>query len=412
MTRLLTLIILSAAGVASQTVAGPELLARIRQHIRPSVIDLPNYTCLETVELTNYATNGQLELRERLHLDVLVAEANELFAWPGSAAFRPLGDWMGGRGAIFNGDLWIELYNLFVASVSTVRYAGMEAVGQRSLQRFDFDTPMLSSRYTLTIQGKSATVAYSGSFWVDGESLDLVRLETHAEEIPSYLDCREDHRSVAYGRVHLDVGERLLPSVAALSLVSRDGRASRGSVSFSDCRHYAVETSLSFDTSDKLPASSATRTQPDMELPSGVSLALRLEQPISVHDSAAGDPVVARLDKTVTSGVIRLPKGTRVSGRIRHLEQHFQHRQTSTLVALQFFVAEGPNGRIKFRAHLIGPRASSSEVKMVDNMPEITPGKSGLDIEDNETETGVGSFHVSGRELRLPRGFRTIWETE
>jgi hypothetical protein len=413
MIRPLTVLLLFAVGIMAQTVAGPELLARIRQHLRPSVVELPNYTCLETMERTNYAPSGAMEFRERLHLDVIVAEANELFAWPGSDAFtaKPLEGWISG-GAIFNGNFWIDLYNLFEASVTAVTFAGTETVDHHSLLRFDFHTPLLSSRSMLTIGGESAATAYSGSFWVDSDSLDIVRLETRAEEIPPNLNCRSSRRSVTYKHVRFGTGERLLPSVAELQIVTREGRESRDTVTFSDCRHYQAETTLSFDVPTPPLSSSPAPAQAEKELPPDVSLVLKLEQPVTIKDSAVGDPIVARLEKAVTKGAIRLPKGTRIAGRIRRLEEHFQGRQTSTLVALQFFVAQGPNGDIKFKAHLTGPRATPGDVRMVRNMPEATPGTPGLDIEDTGANTGIGSFRVAGKGFYLPRGFLTVWETQ
>jgi hypothetical protein len=138
---------------------------------------------------------GQIEFRERLRLEVLFTETTELFAWPGSSEFtsEALESWIG-AGAISNGDFAAEILNLFVVSAATVSYSGSDTFEQRPVLRFDFHMPLLSSRYSLSIQGKSATTPYSGSFWVDRESLDLIRLEMHAEQIPSDLDCREAQR--------------------------------------------------------------------------------------------------------------------------------------------------------------------------------------------------------------------------
>jgi hypothetical protein len=410
MIRALTLIMAAAYGATAQTDAGLELLGRVRQHLSASVAGLPNYTCQETMERSVHSPTGQIEFRERLRLEVLVTAATELFAWPGSMDFtsEPLENWIGG-GAIGTGNFAAELHNLFVSSAATVRYAGVETRDQRSLHRFDFHTPLLSSRYTLAVHGKSAITASAGSFWVDQESLDILRLETRAEEIPPDLDCSDAHESVTYGRVRLGVDERLLPSSAELALVSRGGHESRNTIAFNRCHRYTAETSLSFATPPD-PAGSA-RAQPEQELPAGVSLVLRLDQPISIGESAAGDPIVAILDKAVTKGSVALPKGTRVLGRIRRLEQYFSP-SASILVGLQFFAAEAPGGRITFSARLTGPQASPDVTRVVNNKPEIQLGLEGLDIEDDGTGTGVGRFRVPGKKLRLQRGFRTFWRTQ
>jgi hypothetical protein len=361
------------------------------------------------MERSIYSPTRQKEFRERLRLEVLVTKAAELFAWPGSTDFSPeaLESWIG-AGAIGNGNFAAELHNLFVVPAATVKYAGIET-RDRALRRFDFHTPLLSSRYTLAVRGKSAITAFSGSFWVDPESLDIVRLETRAEEIPPDLGCNDAHESVTYGRVRLGVDQRVLPSAAELVMVSREGRENRNTIAFSKCRHYGAETSLSF-TGPPNPTAPAP-AQPQIVLPAGIALALRLEQPISIGESAAGDPIVARLDKAVTSAGVALPKGTRVLGRIRRLEQHFIS-PASILVGLQFFAAEGPAGRITLNARLTGPRARPDVTRVVNGKVEIEPGAAGVDIEDDGESTGVGSFRVPGKELRLQRGFRTLWKTQ
>jgi hypothetical protein len=113
----------------------------------------------------------------------------------------------------------------------------------------------------------------------------------------------------------------------------------------------------------------------------------------------------------VTSGAMLLPKGTRILGRIRRLEQHFTS-PASILVGLQFFAAELPDGRIKFSARLTGPRATPDVIRYVRERQEIERGAPGLDIEDDEAAAGIGRFRVQGKEHRLQRGFRTYWKTQ
>jgi hypothetical protein len=158
-------------------------------------------------------------------------------------------------------------------------------------------------------------------------------------------------------------------------------------------------------------ATAASRPVP-LELPPNVTLVLRPEQPITLKDSAAGDPIVVLLDKAINKAGIFLPKRTPILGRIRRLEHHVDGRQSWTLVALEFFAAQAPDGEIKFKAHLTGPRAIPEETRMVKNIPETMPGTAGVDIEDSGATSGVGSFRVAGDGLTLSRRFRTIWETQ
>jgi hypothetical protein len=75
---------------------------------------------------------------------VLVTADGELFAWPGYADFmtEPLGSWID-TGSIDTGSFAAELYNLFLASAATVKYAGLETRDQQTLYRLDFHAPLL-----------------------------------------------------------------------------------------------------------------------------------------------------------------------------------------------------------------------------------------------------------------------------
>lgn len=387
------------------------MLGRIRQHMRENIVDVPNYTCLETMDRIVSTPGGQVGFRERLRVEVLVAKHAELFAWPGSTDFTDaVGDWIG-SGAIGTGNFWTDLHNLFVGSGATARYAGEASAGVESLYRFDFRVPSLSSQYTLTIAGKTATTAYSGSFWIKENSLDLVRLDTRADDIPPDLDCLEERSSVTYGRVKLGGEERLLASTSELEIVNRAGYRSHNTVVFSGCRHYGAVSAVSFDDE---PAAPTTRraSRSDLKLPADLTLMLKLDWPITSEESAAGDEITAVLDKPVKSGDVRLEKGTRVLGRIRRLEQHSKTQRPVTMVALEFYAIDSPNGRMKIKARLTGPKGVPTETVNTLNGPQFTSGTEGLDIVDDGAGSGVGRFQVPGKNLHLGRGFRTVWKTE
>jgi hypothetical protein len=379
--------------------------------VRQSIIDMPNYTCLETMDRTITEPSGQIEFRERLRVEVLVANHQELFAWPGSTNFADLiGDWIG-SGAIGTGNFWTNLHNLFVGSGASVKFAGVETVGGESLYRFDFRVPSLSSQYSLTIAGRTATTAYSGSFWVEKNSLDLVRVDTRAEDIPPNLDCLQERTSVTYSRVRLGSEARLLAATSQLEIVNRNNYRSHNTIGFTGCRHYGAVSAVSFDGQ---PATSATGEGPRdvLKLPANLTLTLKLDRPITTEDSAAGDEITAVLDKPVKSGDIRLEKGARVLGRIRRLEQHSKTREPMTMVAMEFYAVDAPQGRIRIKVRLTGPVAVPGQALETPAGLQFSPGTVGLDIVDAGASTGVGRFQVPGKNLHLARGFRTVWKTE
>ena len=407
----LIVVMISAHGSMAQTEFDRRLLGRVRQQVEANLAGLTNFTCGEMMDRSIRTSSGATIFRERLRLDVLGTASGDLFSWPGSASFAndPPGNWIA-AGAIGTGNFVGFLHNLFVSSAATIEYKGIETTAQQALYRFDFRVPLLGSKHTLVVEGVKAETAYSGSFWVDQKSLDVVRLETHAQEIPPELDCREERQSVTYGRIRLGIDDRLLPSAAELTLISREGIEHRNSVTFSGCRHYSVESSLSFKTNAS-PARTLSQSA-QVTVPPGTTLILRLNEPISDRESAAGDQIVAVLQKAVMAGPVRLPKGTRVLGRTRRLEQHLS-QHAWTLVGLEFFAAETPMGRVTFSARLTGPRAGPDVVTSGDlnHGPEVVHNV-GLDIDDDGRGTGVGTFRIDGKELHIARGFRTIWKTQ
>jgi hypothetical protein len=147
-----------------------------------------------------------------------------------------------------------------------------------------------------------------------------------------------------------------------------------------------------------------------VQLPKRIQIVVRTDHPISIAESTAGDQITGRLDKAVNATGLLLPKGTRVLGRIRRLEQYFVP-EVSTLVGLELFAAETGDARIRLTAHLTGPRATPDSYQPSGRLPTIQRGVAGLNIEDEGASTGVGIFRVSGKELNLPRGLRTIWVT-
>jgi hypothetical protein len=202
-----------------------------------------------------------------------------------------------------------------------------------------------------------------------------------------------------------------LAATSQLEIVNRNNYRSHNTIGFTGCRHYGAVSAVSFDGQ---PATSATGEGPrdDLKLPANLTLTLKLDRPITTEDSAAGDEITAVLDKPVKSGDIRLEKGARVLGRIRRLEQHSKTREPMTMVAMEFYAVDAPQGRIRIKVRLTGPVAVPGQALETPAGLQFSPGTVGLDIVDAGASTGVGRFQVPGKNLHLARGFRTVWKTE
>src|SRR5204863_1401172 len=91
-----------------------------------------------------------------------------------------------------------------------------ESKDGRRLARWDFTMPREASKYTLTKEGRETIIGYSGSFWADTETADVVRLEWTPDNIPPETGIKTITQSVNYGRNAIAGVSVLLPTASEL----------------------------------------------------------------------------------------------------------------------------------------------------------------------------------------------------
>lgn len=392
---------------AAQTDLTPELLllARIKVHMSETLARLPNYTCVQTIERSRRrAPSHRFELVDTLRLEVAMVGNKELFAWPGAGEFedRDIRDMVPG-GAIGNGNFGLHAYSVFLSNAPTYTYVGERTRDGRRTIRYNYRVSYINSGYKIRVPPNEATVAYHGSLWVDARTLDLVRLEVNADDIPPHLGIAEANDSIDYGRVRIADSDFLLPRAAELIMTDFSGSQSRNRTLFSDCRQFSGQSALSFG---EVPAAGApTPPKPVTEtcLPAGLLLPLELETAIDSSNAYVGDPVTARLSTRVKrDGQILVPKGALARGRISRLEKR-SSPYPHFILGLQFHTLEFDGHRASFTARLedVGPSLIGFR----------SPGRERMFIED-ELRGGRSVLNVPGQRLKLPRRFRMTWKTE
>jgi VWFA-related protein len=388
------------------------ILARIRQHMAGNLAGLPNYTCLETIDRTVRTRAGEPLFADRLKAEVALIGGKEMFAWPGSSRFEysSLDEMVTGGASGFGGFAGWTLA-VFQSGQPTFSLAGEEALNGRRTLRLGFQVPLLGSGYRLRVAGREATAPYSGSAWIDAESMQVARIQVRAGE--TGLPLQSAGQATDYARTRIGESEFLLPAASEMAIVDLEGNEHRNSIRFSGCRQYGAESSISFDA----PATAAAAPvagKEDLRLPAGVELNLRLETPIVFSSSAVGDAVTARLDRTVKAGGIVMQKGAAVSGRIVRLEQ--VHRPDRHLVVgLAFFSAPAGSARATFKARLTGPRLQVRQLvdsRFYGRAPEPSGIQvKGLDIDDYAADAGTGVFRVWENKHGVERGLKMSWTT-
>jgi hypothetical protein len=165
-------------------------------------------------------------------------------------------------------------------------------------------------------------VGYRGSFYVEPQTFDLMRLEIFVDDIPATLKLKSISDRMDYARIRIGEGDFLLPESSDVVLVDLNGHVDRNQLRFSACRQFTGQSKLSFD--DVEPSQSAAPARrSELELPRNLQIALSLVDDIDLETAAIGDPVKARLREDLKlRGRLVLSKGATATGRISRLERH------------------------------------------------------------------------------------------
>jgi hypothetical protein len=400
---LLALVLLnSPQGSAEETPRDVLQLARVRAHMSDVLTRLPNYTCLQSIERSRRSASGRTQLIDLVRLEVALVNGNELYAWPGSKKFQDtkIIDMVKG-GAIGSGNFALHAKAVFQSSSPRFIYVGERILedGRKTL-RWNYVVPLPLSGFTLRVLPHEETVGYYGSFWADASSLDVVRLEVRADDIPRQLRIETTADAMEYKRVTIGEEDFLLPAHSELRMTGLDGVENINRTTFSGCKQFAGESTISFDDPAESTAD-APETERVLEMPPGLPLHVSLDTPITEGASAVGDPVTAILKKAVKlgSGLVA-PKGAFLHGRIVTLRRQ-DVRPTGWVVAFHFSELEWENTRASLNAQLVtvpGLQQEASGSTLLRSVIAQAAGES-------------GTFFVPGSRLSVRRGFPMHWET-
>jgi hypothetical protein len=403
------------------------LLARLRDHIGAQIMQLADYTCLQTSR--RYRLQGsnekkrRIESAEMLTLEVAHVGEKELFAWPGAGRFedREASDIVAG-GLTDTGTFSLFARSLFQPRTpAAVRYHGPEECQGRDAVRYDFTVSPLFSGYTIKSSSGSAQVGYSGSFWAYPDTLDLCRLVVRAEDIPESLALAGVRTLIDYGQVRIGGLPVKLPQSARTTMTFVSGDISENVTDFTHCRRYTADSSILFDTGSE-QASSASHQLETVTLPPRLMVVVHLTAPIDSKSARVGDAISARVAADVSARhQTWLPAGAILNGRIRRLEQ-FTSPSESLLLGLEFtnFSYAGRTGLFlaDFQRSKAGVQAEG-----VLKAPSVTTNYTALlhggilaatEVEEFTSQelAGVVTFHFSGKTGRLPAGTEMVWKTK
>lgn len=239
------------------------LLNRIREKMNAYVSQLPNYTCHEVIErFARPINSGRLDHLDTVEVEVAFVGKRELFARTPTGQFEEqMITNVIPNGTIGNGAFGGHAAAVFSGNSATFTFAGAEKKGGHNTFRYDFAVPQDKSQFLVRHHPAEGFVGYKGSFWVDADSLDLVRLELKADHIPSYIGVRLVEDIMEYKPLHIRDADFLLPYKSELAAAESTGSYYLNVLKLERCREFTGESVVTFGAQKSAP--SAERATPD-----------------------------------------------------------------------------------------------------------------------------------------------------
>ncbi|HVW09064.1 MAG TPA: hypothetical protein VHC90_10815 [Bryobacteraceae bacterium] len=396
---------LTAIGVPQDLPPEVIRLARIKDRVRADLEHLPTYTCLETIQRFQREGSAHLGPLDTVQLEVFFSGGHEWFGAPGGRTMShddPSG--FVASGMIGTGNFGIALHNILNNARFT--YAGKEERNGKPAEKYSFHFDPDPGAFRIAVPGADAPVGEQGFLWADAKTLDLIRLEYNADEIPAELPIISQTSSVDYGNVSIGGRDILLPQRSDEDLLHPGNIESFSHTEFSQCRAYETETTIHFgDGPDSPPQTTAPKLPPapPARIPAMLKVTVELTTPMTNQD-VVGKLIEGRASTSVSSkGKVIFPAGAIVHGRIRRLERFDEN---TWIIGLEFTEVESPGGTQLFYADLLG--MDTSKLLKLRHTETTKAGK--VEIKLAEVP-GVTAFFVTGQTFILPPGFHTIWRT-
>lgn len=304
------------AAVWASDIDSASLLSRVQSKVRDNAKRIPRYVCRQQIErqvfvpsmkrsrtcgtlaelgLANAAQKLPLRSADRVKLDVMLGEGTELFSWPGGRRFdaNDPGELVPGG---FSGSGDFASFVLAVFSLDQVTFEYLGACDGASCAQFGYDVPLAVSGYVMKTPFNEVTVGYHGTFDVDSQSANLLRMTVIPTGVPAVLPGACDLRTqMTYTRTIMDAGEFTIPESTEKEFLSTDGAYYLNRSSYEGCRQYTSESTLTFGD-DASAVNSPEPAAASAALPvAGGELQLRLATKIDSESSGAGDALEATL---------------------------------------------------------------------------------------------------------------------
>jgi hypothetical protein len=345
---LLGLIVSAPAWGQTPQPANPsDSLEQVRQKLLADITQQSRYTCVQNItrqfyESTSKAAqhcvdivgassspnhSAKLISKDRLQLDVAIADNHEIHAWPGAAKFseEEIRELAGNGGPFGSGDFAAFIAGIFGGSAD-IRFQQSQTLSSHALYEYSFEVPQNASNYAIATEAGTIATAYGGSFLIDPQTEDLVELTVRTAELP-FTDACQAVSTIRYQRFAIHGKAVLVPTETDLRAIFRDSTEVDGVTSYSSCHEYASHTKLRFDVEDVSAKAVEAGAPTRKSLPQGQMFQARIVTPFDAGTSA-GQTIEAVLRTPLIDpdgNTLALP-GTHIHGRlVRFIEYKHPH---------------------------------------------------------------------------------------
>jgi hypothetical protein len=420
----------AAALFAAPPAEWEELLKRVTAGVARNFDSIHNYTCVETVRRDYFRPAGStlsracpvlLELRkhptldmvlqpfatDRLRLDVTTSSRGEIHAWAGASRFEDADiDHVVHDGAIGSGALGALLDIIFEMDVKEFQFTRASVVDGRRVLEYSFEVPEKTSHYRIRFQdGKTwYSAAYSGTVLVDAQTADPVQLTVRTGELPLATGSCEMTTTLHLTRATLGDRRLIIPERASQHFITPIGTETENTVSFSRCREYTSESTITFSPA---PGTDATRAAPDplptpRRIPDGLVFTFELNAAIDSDTAAAGDRFTGKLTAPLRDGKTLLsPRGALVEGRLSMVKMAYSPKE-QVLLGLMPETIEVQGRKVPVNA-----LPDSRAVRLLRSQAR----NKSLEIYLPPPGEHAGVFTFPGKRAIMPRRFVSEWRT-
>jgi hypothetical protein len=433
---------------------------------------LNNYSCI--VHLERYERSRRVPILRKVdsvRLQITSYQGTEYYSIPGKARTVSNPRRLVPTGLLATGIFHGYAQSVFVQrNVSRLEFLGADNTGPGFPIRYRFLLDPQRNPLQIRLGMREASTPGWGVFWLDQKDLHLRRLTIENLVPIRQLGIRRALHVMDWAPLKTPSGEFLMPQRAEISMEMEDGTVSRNIATMAQCREYQAESTIRFDgdvldaavaqaeqagttgddaaamepaadgpaANDRLLDASrlvAGAEEPDAEkgievtpslfLPGGLSLTMRLAEPLDLSRAVVGDEVRAVVAAPVTQGgTVLIPAGAEVLGRVRRLTaRQLTGRgggDAPALAWLEFTLLRARGVEYLFLGDFTG---SSDHRGLVSKLPppaKSTAGRAAAtpayaDFGDPEAEAapvaGIAPLVFAGDAVVLPAGFELRWKT-